>query len=357
MTFGKSLSYERYWTPSWKVFIWLALATIVPIFFIVAIVGAKGCRGCPPPHMVDLVQMALFISAPFTILGLITGLVRNLNAKEVVGKAVGASYLDSSHALTQRVHQLSDRLQLPRPQVGVMQAANAYAVGRTPRDAAVIIGQPLLRQLNADELDAVIGHELGHIASGDMNRMQLATGFQLAFDWFFRAIGVLVGMALRVAAQTSSRHASGAQIGLIVSNLCATIAKCTVAIGSTVCIYALSRRREYYADAVGAMLTSPDTMRRALQKIHHVGDRPLPGESEHRMLMFRSWAGRTHPSLEARLAALNSGNIMNRVERRFQDGGRANWKPIEIPDGVKVAGIGLIAAVLAFAVIWKLLPG
>lgn len=356
MTFGKSLSYERYWTPSWKVFIWLALATIVPIFFIVAMVGAKGCRGCPPPHMVNFVKMALLISSPFTILGLITGLVRNLNAKKLVGAAVGASYLDPSHTLTQRVHQLADRMQLPRPDVGIMPAANAFAVGRTPREAAVIIGRPLITQLSADELDAVIGHELGHIASGDMNRMQLATGFQLAFDWFFRAVGFLLGIAMRVAAQSSSRHAASAQIGLAVSNLCTTIAHCTVAVGSTICIYALSRRREYYADAVGAMLTSPESMRRALQKVHRVGDRPLAGESEFRMLMFHAWAGRTHPSLEARIAALDAGAIINRVERRFQQGSVAHRKPIDIPDGVKVAGIGLIAAVLAFVVMWKLLP-
>jgi Zn-dependent protease with chaperone function len=65
-------------------------------------------------------------------------------------------------------------------------------------------------------------------------------------------------------------------------------------------------------------------MRRALQKIHNVGNRPLSGESEYRMLMFRGWAGglfTTHPTLEARVAALNAGDIISRVERRFRRGG------------------------------------
>jgi heat shock protein HtpX len=358
MTFGKSLNYQRYWTPSWKVFIWLSLATAVPMFFVVAMVRANNCRGCPPPYIVDLALMALLVAAPFTILGLITGLIRNWNAKELVGKAVGASYLDSSHALTKQVHRLSDQLQLPRPAVGIMSATNAFAVGRTPDDAAVIIGRPLLNRLSPEELDAVIGHELGHIASGDMNRMQLATGFQLAFEWFFMVVGFLFAFVLIVAAKSNSRHAGTAQLGASLSRLCAILAQVTIAIGSSICIYALSRRREYFADAVGAMLTTPETMRRALRTIHQIGAEPLAGESEYRMLMFRGWAGglfSTHPTLDSRLDALDAGEFVSRVKRSFR-GERFDWSAIEISESAKLFGMSVIVALMAFVVVWKLLP-
>ena len=305
-------------------FIWLSLAISVPFLPFVIAVSLDACRYCSYLPITQVAFNTLLFIGALGLPGLITGLVRNQNAKEVVGKAVGASYLDASHPLAQRVHRLSDQLQLPRPAVGVMPAANACALGRTSEQAAVIIGRPLLNHMSPDELDAIIGHELGHIASGDMNRMQLATGFQLAVDWFFKALGFICGFFMMAAAQSNSRHSGTAQLGAAISKLCVTLAHVTIAIGSTICMYAFSRRREYYADAVGAILTTPETMRRALQKIHRVGDRPLPGESEYRMLMFRGWAGglfTTHPTLEARIAALDAGDIISRVERRFQRGG------------------------------------
>ena len=265
MTSGKSLNYKRYLAPSWKIFVWLSLAISLPFLPFVIAANLDACRYCSHPKFIQVAFNTILFIGCLGIPGLITGLVRNQNAKKVVGNAVGASYLDASHPLSQRVHRLSDRLQLPRPAVGIMPAANACAVGRTPEEAAVIIGRPLLNHMKPDELDAIIAHELGHIASGDMNRMQLATGFQLAVDWFFRALGFICGILMMTAAQGNSRHSSTAQLGAAISKLGVVLAHVTIAIGSTLCIYAFSRRREYYADAVGAILTTPDAMRRALR--------------------------------------------------------------------------------------------
>ncbi|WP_281069970.1 M48 family metalloprotease [Rhizobium leguminosarum] len=87
--------------------------------------------------------------------------------------------------LAQRVYALAAQLGLKtRPWVAVMPHNNAYAIGASADNALVVIGQPLIDSLSEDEVDAIIGHELGHVANNDMRRMGLARSFQNSLVWY-----------------------------------------------------------------------------------------------------------------------------------------------------------------------------
>ena len=379
MASGKYLNHKDIRNSSLLMWVSLYLATAAPILAIVVWKGLGECPGCGwVYYWQPRVLGALAVATPFAILGLLIALYRNNNARDLVAKAVSATFLDDDHPLAQRVHHLSDQLSLPRPHVGVMPGTNALAVGSSPDDAAVIVGRSLINQLSPDELDAVIGHELGHIASGDMSRMQMAIGFQKVFVWFFAALGFVFWLMLLLAGKSNSRHRGSAQFGAAISLLGAMVAQATFAFCTTLFVCGLSRRREFHADAVGAFLTSPETMRQALRRVHGVEDEPSSSGREYRMLMFQGvdtkllWS--THPTLEAREQALREGHFLRKLEgkafsqdaHRYDtaDGGWIDAEPQTQPhpepreiSAIQLAALGLLAGVVSFGVVWELLPG
>jgi heat shock protein HtpX len=108
------------------------------------------------------------------------------------------------------------------------------------------------------------------------------------------------------------------QFAHAVGQLFTTISNVTVSAGSNLFLCALSRNREYFADAVGAALTSPDAMQRALIRIHSLGNERSEAEKSHDVLMLRGgWSHNpfsTHPTLEQRLAALKSGEYQQLLD-------------------------------------------
>ncbi len=178
-------------------------AVLMAMFYTVAIlIGVPGNGG------LIAVGIALFLG----LCGLGWGLGNSARARTLVSREMGAQFLPKDHALTMRVAALADRLEMPRPEVGVMVAANAFAVGTSPVNSAVIIGTPLIRGLSGPELDAVIGHEIGHIATRDVHRMQVAEGYQMMFGEMFAAFVVNL---VRQFAKTNV----GAELGFAVAKL------------------------------------------------------------------------------------------------------------------------------------------
>lgn len=223
-----------------------------------------------------------------------------------MSKEFGVSFLEADHNLTQRVHRLADRLELPHPQVGVMGTANAFAVGSEQSKAAVVLGLPLIKLLSDDELDAVIGHELGHIATRDMHRMQVAEGYQQMFGFLFSALAtVLVVVLAKNRQQAQLGHALG-QVG-----------RMTLFIGGELMAKGLSRRREYHADAIGAAVTSPDAMAGALRNLHGMPNEASHAEGQYGYLMFRGFRQgspfATHPTVEERCAALGASSYLKHL--------------------------------------------
>lgn len=123
-----------------------------------------------------------FLMVP--IWGTLWGLVGLGRQRESAVAQHGVSLLKESDPLAQRVHILAGNLGLSvKPWVGVMPHNNAYAIGSNPDNALVVIGQPLINGLTEDEVNAIIGHELGHVVNNDMRRMGFARSFQNSLVW------------------------------------------------------------------------------------------------------------------------------------------------------------------------------
>ena len=227
-----------------------------------------------------------FLAVP--VWGTVWGLFGLGRQRETAVKEHGITLLNESDPLAQRVHALAAKLGLrTRPWVGVMPHNNAYAIGSNADNALVVVGQPLLDTLSEAEVDAIIGHELGHVANNDMRRMGLARSFQNSLVWYLGFSDTLQRWARWILTWLSE-----------------------------LCVLRLSRHREYWADAVGAALTSKDDMIAALEKLHH-GPHLSDFERNHARLMFRGLAGgsllSTHPTLGERRNALLAETYLRRI--------------------------------------------
>ncbi|TBD04563.1 DUF4189 domain-containing protein [Rhizobium leguminosarum] len=252
------------------------------------------------------------VGAVLSVLGLLFGGRYVARAASDVNTSFGVTPLDEGHWLTQRVHALADALKLPRPAVGMTNVINAFAMGADQKSAMVVIGKPLL-DYEKDELDAIIGHELGHILHNDVARMQFAEGFQRMLVNVVNLLTIVGAVLAATATKSSKRSNAEAQLNVQLTKLVGAAARQTLFVGTELVTKGISRNREFHADAVGAHVTSPDAMGRALKRIHGVVEKPTAQERHYGYLMFRGARfGRlfsTHPTLNARLAALKVGQV------------------------------------------------
>ncbi|MDH3386455.1 MAG: protease HtpX [Gammaproteobacteria bacterium] len=187
------------------------------------------------------------------------------------------------------------------PEVGIFDSPtmNAFATGMNRNDALVAVSTGLLNKMSRDEVEAVLGHEVSHVANGDMVTMGLLQGVLNTFVIFFsRLIGIMVD---RVIFRIERGIGPGYWIGSIVAEIILGIVAAMIASW-------FSRHREYRADAGGAALAGRGKMVAALERLRRAHDQPdLPGE----MAAFGIIGGSalkallsTHPPLEKRIAQL-----------------------------------------------------
>lgn len=193
------------------------------------------------------------------------------------------------------------------PDVGVYQSdqMNAFATGMNRNKALVVVNTGLLNGMSQDEVEAVLGHEVSHIANGDMVTLTLVQGVVNTFVFFLaRVIGVVVD---RVVFKVERGHGPGYLITVIVAQVVLGI------LASTIVLW-FSRQREFRADAGGAQLAGREKMINALRRLQAGHPEPLPEQ----LAAFgisgnvRKQMGRlfmTHPPLEERIAALQQGTV------------------------------------------------
>ncbi len=193
------------------------------------------------------------------------------------------------------------------PEVAIFPAAepNAFATGASRDDALVAVSIGLLQNMDADEIKAVLGHEIAHIANGDMLTMTLLQGVLNTFVMIFaRVLGTLIDKALS-GSQNDARPSFG--LGYYLGYF---VAEIVLGILASLVVMAFSRYREYRADEGGARLSSRDQMIAALERLRQL--QGLPSEMPGELAAFGIRGGgmmewfASHPPLEKRIAALQN---------------------------------------------------
>ena len=208
--------------------------------------------------------------------------------------------------LLDTVAELSQKAGIKMPDVGIFpaQQANAFATGWNKNDALVAVSAGLMQRFRPEEIRAVLAHEIGHVANGDMVTLALIQGVVNTFVMFFaRIAGYAVDSFLRRGEQSG-----GVGIGFYITTFVFEIIFGIIA--STIVAW-FSRRREYRADEAGAQLASPHAMIGALQRLKAEYGMPdqLEGQltafgiSSHMKQGFMALFA-SHPPLDDRIAHL-----------------------------------------------------
>ena len=204
--------------------------------------------------------------------------------------------------LVAMVHRLAQAAGLPAPEVGIYESpeVNAFATGPTRNRALVAVSTGLLDSMDRTAIEGVLGHEISHIANGDMVTMTLVQGVVNAFVMFLaRVVGFLVSQNVR----ESQRHWVNMLVVLVLEVVLSLL-------GMMVVTY-FSRAREYRADAGSAALAGRDKMIAALESLRRNYG---PFDARQRAMATLKISGHsggfwalmsTHPPLEERIAALN----------------------------------------------------
>lgn len=230
-------------------------------------------------------------------------------SKWMAKKSVGAQVIENpttatEHWLLETVKRQAQAAGIGMPEVALYHSpeVNAFATGMSKNNALVAVSTGLLQKMTREEAEAVLAHEVSHIANGDMVTLTLIQGVVNTFVIFLsRVIGHTVD---RVVFKNEEGHGPAFFVTMIVSEL-------VLGILASIIVMWFSRQREFRADAGGAHLASRGAMIGALQRLASLHPQPLPD----RMAAFGIAGGGasglkrlflTHPPLEERIAALQA---------------------------------------------------
>jgi heat shock protein HtpX len=209
--------------------------------------------------------------------------------------------------LTATVRSLSSRAGIRDPEVGIFDSPqpNAFATGARRDAALVAVSTGLLATMDHEQIEAVLGHEITHVANGDMVTLTLLQGVVNTFVIFLaRLVGSLVDRG-------SSRDGEGQGAAYFVTVL---VAQLVLGILASMIVMAFSRRREFRADAGGARLAGRAAMIGALERLQAAHDDPLPSQMAALGIAGGEGAGlrrlfMSHPPLAERIAALRAVSL------------------------------------------------
>jgi heat shock protein HtpX len=235
-------------------------------------------------------------------------LISKWMAKMSTGAQVIEAPRNSSEAwLLETVRRQAERVGIEMPEVAIYEAdePNAFATGPTKNSALVAVSTGLLNRMDRSEVEAVLGHEVSHVANGDMVTLTLIQGVLNTFVIFFsRIIGSFIDSALR--GRDDDRR-SGTGMGYFVAVM---VSQVVLGLLASVIVAWFSRWREYRADAGGANLAGRNNMVDALRRLGAASDTELPKS----MAAFgiRSGLGgllASHPPIEERIRRLQESPV------------------------------------------------
>lgn len=240
------------------------------------------------------------------VFGIGGSVISLLLSKPIAKFSTGARTVDGSEGEAERwlvstVEDLARRAGIDTPEVAVYEgAANAFATGAFKNSALVAVSTDIMRQMTKEELRAVLGHEISHVANGDMVTLCLIQG---VLNVFVILISRMVAQIASSAGDDSRRRSFNPFIYMTV------VVVMEIALGAVamLIVCAFSRRREFAADAGSArLLGTPSSMIAALRRLGNLQPGTLPdslkamGIAEGKRTSL--WS--THPSLDSRIEAL-----------------------------------------------------
>ncbi len=252
-----------------------------------------------------------FNLGPLLVFSLVVGfagsIISLLLSKFMAKRSVGAQIIDGSegttqHWLVESVRKLSQEAGIGMPEVAIYEGEpNAFATGAFRNSALVAVSSGLLKSMSQEEVEAVLGHEVAHIANGDMVTMTLLQGVVNTFVIFLsRIVGTIVD---RTIFRTERGTGPGFFITVMVSQI-------LLGFLASMIVAWFSRRREFRADAGSAQyLKSPRPMMNALARLGGLDPGHLPDSVKAMGINDRpGWMAlfSTHPPIEQRIAALQA---------------------------------------------------
>jgi heat shock protein HtpX len=256
----------------------------------------------PGANMTPMLVMA-------AVMGMGGSFISLLMSKTMAIRSMGASIITNPSSpgeqwLVATVKRQAERLNIGMPDVAVFNSAtpNAFATGSDKNHALVAVSTGLLETMEQDEVEAVLGHEMAHVANGDMVTLTLIQGVLNTFVMVFASI---------LASVLDRGNRGGRGMGYYLGYV---IAQSLLGFLASLIVFWFSRRREFRADIGGAELAGRHKMIAALQRLQSTSRQaPLPGG----LAAFGISSGKvsalgrllmTHPPLEERIAALQAGS-------------------------------------------------
>jgi len=285
--------------------IFLFLATNIAVLVVLSvIINVFGLGNFLTAEGIDPVGLLAFSA----VVGFAGSIISLLISKPMAKASTGARVIDGSEGTTeywlvQTVQKLAQQAQIGMPEVAIFEGApNAFATGAFKNSSLVAVSSGLLQSMSKEEVEAVLGHEIAHVANGDMVTLTLIQGVVNTFVIFLsRIIGFFVDKVI-------FRTERGVGPGFFIASL---VAQIVLGILASMIVAWFSRQREFRADrGSAALLGSPRPMINALARLGGVPAGELPQafeahgikQSQSRFLgLFAS-----HPPIEARIAALQT---------------------------------------------------
>lgn len=289
----------------------LFLATNLAILLVANItLSLLGFNSFMADNGIDLNLQALLVFC--AVFGISGSLISLFLSKWMAKRAMRVHVIETpanepERWLVNEVKALAEKTGIGMPEVGIFtsEQANAFATGWNRNDALVAVSTGLLSRFNKDEVRAVLAHEIGHVANGDMVTLSLIQGVVNTFVLFFsRIIGHTVDRVI-------FKNERGHGVGYYMTTL---FAELILGVLASMIVMWFSRWREFRADAAGASLAGTPAMIAALARLKAEQGQPsqMPdtlaafgirdgGLKQGLMKLFMS-----HPPLEARIEALRN---------------------------------------------------
>ena len=245
------------------------------------------------------------------VFGFVGSFISLLISKWMAKKTMGVQLIEHARNadeqwLIDTVTELSRKAGIKTPEIGIFpaQESNAFATGWNRNAALVAVSLGLLQRFERDEVEAVLAHEIGHVANGDMITLSLVQGVVNTFVMFFaRIIGDLVDRVI-------FKNEDGRGMGFFIATF---VAELVLGFLASMIVAAFSRYREYRADEAGATLADRGAMIRALQRLQAEANAGVETSMPASMQAFGISSGAlhklfaSHPPLEVRIDALRKG--------------------------------------------------